>query len=198
MAVGHTAATYAETQAAFEAGASILTHAFNAMREIHHRAPGPVAAAFQAPGVTLEVINDGVHVHSNVVNMLFASAPGRIALVTDAMAAACAGDGQYELGSLNVIVTDGVARLSDSGVIAGSTLTMDAAVRRAITDVGLSVPQAVAAATAVPARAVGREGDLGSLAPGFAADAVLLDRDFRVRAVWAAGVELPLIEHPDA
>ncbi|QAV70141.1 N-acetylglucosamine-6-phosphate deacetylase [Salinibacterium sp. UTAS2018] len=198
VAVGHTAATYAETRAAFAAGASILTHAFNAMREIHHRAPGPVAAAFQAPGVTLEVINDGVHVHPNVVNMLFASAPGRIALVTDAMAAACAGDGQYELGSLDVIVTDGVARLSDSGVIAGSTLTMDAAVRRAITDVGLSVPQAVAAATAVPARAVGRENDLGSLAPGFAADAVLLDRDFRVRAVWAAGVELPLFEHPGA
>ncbi|MBH0023369.1 N-acetylglucosamine-6-phosphate deacetylase [Salinibacterium sp. SWN248] len=191
VAVGHTAATYAETRAAFEAGASILTHAFNGMREIHHRAPGPVAAAFHSPGVTLEVINDGVHVHPDVVKMLFASAPGRIALVTDAMAATCAGDGHYLLGSLDVTVTDGVARLSDSDAIAGSTLTMDAAVRRAVTEVGLSVPQAVAAATAVPARAIGRSGDLGSLAPGFAADAVLLDADFRVRAVWAAGRELP-------
>ena len=194
VAVGHTAATYAETRAAFDAGASILTHAFNAMREIHHRAPGPVAAAFHTRGVTLEVINDGVHVHPDVVKMLFASAPGRIALVTDAMAAACAGDGHYELGSLDVTVTDGVARLNDNGSIAGSTLTMDAAVHRAITDVGLSVPQAVAAATVVPARAIGRESDLGSLAPGFAADAVLLDSDFRVRAVWAAGRELPQSE----
>ncbi|MBH0053405.1 MULTISPECIES: N-acetylglucosamine-6-phosphate deacetylase [unclassified Salinibacterium] len=191
VAIGHTAATYAETRSAFEAGASILTHAFNAMREIHHRAPGPVAAAFHSPGVTLEVINDGVHVHPDVVKMLFASAPGRIALVTDAMAATCAGDGHYLLGSLDVTVTDGVARLSDNGAIAGSTLTMDAAVRRAVTDVSLSLPQAVAAATAIPARAIGREGDLGSLAPGFAADAVLLDADLRVRAVWAAGRELP-------
>jgi len=198
VAVGHTAATYAQTSAAFDAGASILTHAFNGMREIHHRAPGPVAAAFNASHVTLEVINDGVHVHPDVVAMLFASAPDRVALITDAMAAACAGDGHYVLGSLDVSVTDGVARLTEGNSIAGSTLTMDAAVRRAITEVGLSVPQAVAAATAVPARAMGRAGDLGSLAPGFAADAVLLDADFRVRAVWAAGRELPRPAHPDA
>ena len=75
---------------------------------------------------------------------------------------------------------------------------MDAAVRRAVTEVGLNVPQAVAAATAIPARAIGRAGDLGSLAPGYAADAVLLDADFRVQAVWAAGRELPQHDHPDA
>ncbi len=146
----------------------------------------------------LEVINDGVHVHPDVVKMLFASAPGRVALVTDAMAAACSPDGNYQLGSLDVTVTDGIARLSDGGSIAGSTLTMDSAVRRAVNEVGLSLPQAVAAATAVPAKAIGRSGDLGSLAPGFAADAVLLDADLRVQAVWAAGRELPGPELPDA
>lgn len=198
VAVGHTSADYDQALAAFDAGARLLTHAFNAMNGIHHRAPGPITAAVSRETVTLEVINDGVHVHPNVVKMLFASAPGRVALVTDAMAAACASDGHYTLGSLDVTVTNGVARLSDSGAIAGSTLTMDAAVRRAIIDVGLSVPQAVAAATIVPARAIGRDGELGSLAAGFAADAVILDADFRVHAVWAAGRELPPPGYHDA
>jgi N-acetylglucosamine-6-phosphate deacetylase len=198
VAIGHTSANYSQTLAAFDAGARLLTHAFNAMHGIHHRAPGPIAAALSRDMVILEVINDGVHVHPDVVKMLFASAPGRVALITDAMAAACASDGHYLLGSLDVTVTQGVARLSDSGAIAGSTLTMDAAVRRAITEVGLTVPQAVAAATVVPAHAIGRAGDLGSLAVGFAADAVLLDADFRVQAVWAAGRELLRPGHPDA
>ncbi|TQO20510.1 N-acetylglucosamine 6-phosphate deacetylase [Rhodoglobus vestalii] len=198
VAVGHTSADYEQTLTAFDAGARLLTHAFNAMKGIHHREPGPITAAIRRESVTLEVINDGVHVHPDVVKMLFALAPGRVALVTDAMAAAGSTDGHYLLGSLAVTVNDGVARLSDSGAIAGSTLTMDAAVRRAITEVGLSVPQAVAAATVVPARAIGRAGDLGSLAAGFAADAVLLDADFRVRAVWAAGREVPRPGHPDA
>ena len=198
VAIGHTAATYDESLAAFDAGAKLLTHAFNAMNGIHHRAPGPIAAAASRESVILEVINDGVHVHPEVIRMLWAWAPGRIALITDAMAAACAGDGDYSLGGLAVTVDDGVARLSEGGAIAGSTLTMDAAVRRAVTDVGLSLPQAVAAAASVPARALGRSGDLGSLAAGFAADAVLLDNDLRVQAVWAAGRELPWPEHPDA
>jgi N-acetylglucosamine-6-phosphate deacetylase len=198
VAIGHTSADYDQTLAAIDAGALLLTHAFNAMNGIHHREPGPITAAISRESVILEVINDGVHVHPEVVKMLFASAPGRVALITDAMAAACATDGHYRLGSLDVTVTDGVARLSESGSIAGSTLTMDAAVRRAITEVGLSLPQAVAAATAVPAQAIGRSGDLGSLAPGFAADAVLLDAELRVRAVWAAGRELPRPALPDA
>jgi len=198
VAIGHTSADYDQTLAAIDAGARLLTHTFNAMHGIHHREPGPITAAISREAVILEVINDGVHVHPDVVKVLFASAPGRVALVTDAMAAACSHDGHYLLGSLDVTVTDGVARLSDGGSIAGSTLTMDAAVRRAITEVGVSVPQAVAAATAVPARAIGRSGDLGSLAAGFAADAVLLDADFRVQAVWAAGRELLRPENPDA
>ncbi|MFC6356980.1 N-acetylglucosamine-6-phosphate deacetylase [Luethyella okanaganae] len=189
VAVGHTAADYEQTLAAFDAGASILTHAFNGMRGIHHRAPGPVAAATHSPGVTLEVINDGVHVHHEVVRIAFASAPRRVALVTDAMAAAGASDGHYILGTLGVTVRDGIARLDLGGSIAGSTLTLDIALRRAV-DAGISVADAVAAATEVPAAAIGRGHELGQLAPGYAADAVLLDDDFTVCAVWAAGRQL--------
>jgi N-acetylglucosamine-6-phosphate deacetylase len=187
VAVGHTAADYDTTRAAFDAGASILTHAFNGMEDIRHRAPGPVAAATATKGVTLEIINDGVHVHPEVVRLTFAAAPGRVALITDAMAAAGASDGRYRLGGRSVTVTEGVARLSDGSSIAGSTLTLDAALRLAVTSVGLPIETAVLALTQTPARAVGRAADLGRLAPGYAADAVLLDADLTVADVWANG-----------
>ena len=187
VAVGHTGADYAQTLAAFDAGASILTHAFNGMDGIHHRAPGPVAAATRTPGVTIELINDGIHVHPEVVRLTFAGAPGRIALVSDAMAAAGSTDGDYLLGGLAVTVRDGVARLTVGDAIAGSTLTLDDALRRAVVEVGIDVGTAVRALTETPARAVGRGHDLGRLAPGYAADAVLLDDTFGVLAVWADG-----------
>lgn len=187
VAVGHTAADYDQALAAFDAGASILTHAFNAMPGLHHRAPGPVAAAARTPGVTLEIVNDGVHVHPEIVRIAFASAPGRVALITDAMAAAGSADGDYRLGGLDVEVREGVARLAAGGSIAGSTLTPDDALRRAVLEVGIPVAEAVRAVTSTPAAAVGRGGDLGRLLPGYAADAVLLDADFAVRQVWSAG-----------
>lgn len=187
VAVGHTDANYEQALAAFDAGASILTHAFNAMPGIHHRAPGPVAAATRTPGVTIEIVNDGVHVHPEVVRMAFAAAPGRMALVTDAMAAAGSADGDYLLGSLEVEVRDGVARLAGGGSIAGSTLTLDDALRRAVQEVGLPIADAVRALTETPAATVGRAGDLGRLRPGYAADAVLLDPALTVRQVWSAG-----------
>lgn len=190
VAIGHTDADYDTALAAFDAGASLLTHAFNAMNGIHHRAPGPVVAAFGRDDVTLEVINDGTHVHPDVVKLLFTDAPGRVAMVTDAMAAAGAADGAYTLGGLAVTVRDGVARLDDSGSIAGSTLTLDDALRRAVRDVGVSLEVAVDAVTRAPARAIGLESTLGSLAPGYAADAVLLSPELEVRAVWAAGNRL--------
>ncbi len=186
-AIGHTDADVELATAAFDAGAGILTHAFNAMNGLHHRAPGPVAAATASDTVVLELINDGVHVHPEVMRIAFASAPGRIALVTDAMAAAGAADGAYRLGTLDVTVTDGVARLTAGNSIAGSTLTLDAALRRAVTVVGIGLPDAVAAVTSTPARAIGRGDDLGRLAPGYAADLVLLDADLAVTAVWADG-----------
>ena len=190
VAVGHTGADFETALAAFDAGATILTHAFNGMRGIHHRAPGPVVAAMHADHVTLEIINDGVHVHPDVVKLAFAGAPGRVALVTDAMAATGSADGRYILGSLEVIVAGGVARLAEGGSIAGSTLTHDEALRRAVVDSGISLEDAVVALTVTPAAAIGRAHDLGRLDAGYAADAVLLDDQLRVIAVWGAGVRL--------
>ena len=190
VAVGHTGADFETALAAFGAGASILTHAFNGMRGIHHRAPGPVVAAMHADHVTLEVINDGVHVHPDVVRLAFAGAHGRVALVTDAMAAAGAADGAYRLGSLGVIVEGGIARLLEGGSIAGSTLTQDAALRRAVVDCGIPLDEAVGAVTVAPAAAIGRAHHLGRLDPGYAADAVLLTPDLDVEAVWGAGARL--------
>jgi len=190
VAVGHTGADFATALAAFDAGASILTHAFNGMRGIHHRAPGPVVAAMHADHVTLEVINDGVHVHPDVVRLAFAGAHGRVALITDAMAAAGSDDGTYLLGSLEVVVQDGIARLLEGGSIAGSTLTQDVALRRAVVESGIALDEAVGALTVAPAAAIGRAGDLGRLDPGYAADAVLLADDLVVDAVWGAGARL--------
>lgn len=190
VAVGHTGADYAQALAAFDAGARILTHAFNAMPGLHHRAPGPVAAAVGTPGVTLEVVGDGVHVHPEVVRMLFASAPGRMALVTDAMAAAGSEDGDYLLGSLAVEVREGVARLAGGGSIAGSTLTLDDALRRTVREASVPVEEAVRAVTETPAATIGRGHDLGRLLPGYVADAVLLEDDFAVRAVWRDGLQI--------
>ena len=186
VAVGHTDADAEATRAAFEAGATILTHAFNAMPPLHHRAPGPVGAATADPRVTLEVIADGVHVDPELIRILFAAAPGRIALITDAMAAAGARDGRYTLGELEVDVVDGVARVAGTSTIAGSTLTQDAALRVAL-KAGIDLPSAVDALTRAPAAAIGVDDRLGILREGFAADAVLLDAALAPRAVWLDG-----------
>ena len=185
VAVGHTDADAATARRAFDAGATIITHAFNAMPGILHRAPGPVVAALRDERVTLEVIADGVHVDLDLVATLFAAAGGRIALITDAMAAAGAADGAYELGGLAVRVTDGVARLVEGGSIAGSTLTQDAAVRH-IVGAGVPLADALRAAGEIPALAIGRP-DLGRLDVGSVADALLLDAELAVQRVWIDG-----------
>jgi N-acetylglucosamine-6-phosphate deacetylase len=190
-AVGHTVASGDVARSAFDAGATVLTHAFNAMPGIHHREPGPIMAALADDRVTLELILDGVHVAPAVAGLLLREAPGRVALVTDAMAAAGSADGRYALGSLEVDVRDGIARLAGTDTIAGSTLTQDQALRVAVQRVGLGLQDAVAALTAVPARALGLGDRLGLLRPGRAADVVALMPDLRVARVWAAGVELP-------
>ena len=190
VAVGHTNATAEQSALAFASGARMLTHAFNAMPGIHHRAPGPVVAAFDSESVILELIVDAVHVHPDVVRLAFAAAPGRVAIVTDAMAAAGSADGDYQLGSLAVTVTGGQAVLRGTNTIASSTLTMDRALRIAIDTVGLSPREAVEAVTLAPAKALGLERRLGLLAPGYAADAVTLDRSWAVTGVWGGGTAL--------
>jgi N-acetylglucosamine-6-phosphate deacetylase len=189
VAVGHTAADAATTRAAFDAGATLLTHAFNAMPGIHHRHPGPVVAAFEDRRVTLELVLDGRHVDASVAKIAFALAPGRVAIVTDAMAAAGAEDGSYRLGSLDVLVRGGVATVAGIDTIAGSTLTLDAALRMALVAVRLPRPTAVAALTAVPARVLGLGDRFGLIERGYAADVVVFG-DAGVEQVWAAGVRL--------
>lgn len=190
VAVGHTDADLELTREAFDRGARLLTHIFNAMPPIHHRSPGPIIAAFEDERITIELILDGLHVHPDVASLVFHSAPGRVALITDAMAAAAAADGDYRLGSLEVTVQGGLAVLSGTSTIAGSTLTQDAALRCAIRSAGVSPHDAIAALTTTPATAIGYGDRFGYLAPGFAADAVLLDHDWQVSEVWADGTKL--------
>lgn len=182
-AVGHTSADAETAVAAFDSGATVLTHAFNAMPGIHHRAPGPVLAAAGDRRVVLEVIADGVHLDPHVIKLVFDSAPGRVALVTDAMAAAGSADGHYDLGAVSVTVEDGVARADDTGSIAGSTLTQDDALRRAVA-AGAPLTEAVRALTETPAAAIGYGDRLGRLAVGYLGDAVLMDAQLQVVRVW--------------
>jgi len=183
-AIGHTDATYAEAMAAIDAGATLATHLFNGMRPIHHREPGPAAAALRAD-LACEIINDGVHLHPSIT-ALVNERPGRLVLVTDAIDAAGMGDGEVELGGQRVAVRNGEARLVRAGSLAGSTLTLDAAVRRAVQVCGLTIVEAAQAAATAPARLLGRT-DIGAIADGCAADLVLLDDDLRLSRVMRHG-----------
>ncbi|GGS28525.1 N-acetylglucosamine-6-phosphate deacetylase [Streptomyces griseoviridis] len=187
-AVGHTDATYEQTLRAIDAGATVATHLFNAMPPIGHRAPGPITALLEDERVTVELINDGTHLHPAALRLAFHHAgAARVAFITDAMDAAGFGDGRYLLGPLEVEVTDGVARLVEGDSIAGSTLTLDRAFKRAVTVDGLPVEDVVAAISANPARLLGLADRVGSLEPGKDADLVVLDAAFDVVGVMRRG-----------
>lgn len=191
-AIGHTDATYAQTQVAIDAGASVATHLFNGMRPPHHREPGPVHAALERAEVTCEVIADGLHLHPAIVRHVLATAgAARVALVTDAMAAAGMPDGAYRLGSLPVRVTSGQARLEGGGSLAGSTLTTGTAVAHAVAEAGLPMDAVAQAMATTPARLLGLANSTGSLAPGLAADLVVLDHNLEVVAVMVDGRWMP-------
>ena len=187
-AIGHTDATYEQTQAAIDAGATVATHLFNAMPALGHRAPGPIAALLEDERITVELINDGTHLHPAALELAFHHAgAGRVAFITDAMDAAGFGDGRYSLGPMAVEVKDGVARLVEGGSIAGSTLTLDRAFKRAVTIDGLPVESVVEAISANPARLLGVDDRVGSLEPGKDADLVVLDGNFDLRGVMRKG-----------
>lgn len=174
-AVGHTDADHATTRAAIDAGARHATHLFNAMRPLHHRDPGPALALLDDPRVTLELVRDGVHLDDALCRWLDSSVDaGRIVAVTDAMAAAGAGDGRYRLGAVDVDVVGGVARVAGGGAVAGSTVTADALFRHVAAPGGDDALLRAARQTAAnPAAVLGRD-DLGRLAPGARADVVAL------------------------
>ncbi|WP_338897541.1 N-acetylglucosamine-6-phosphate deacetylase [Streptomyces sp. TG1A-60] len=187
-AIGHTDATYEQTVQAIDAGATVATHLFNAMPPLGHREPGPITALLEDERITVELINDGTHLHPAALQLAFRHAgAGRVAFITDAMDAAGYGDGSYMLGPLEVRVAGGVARLVEGGSIAGSTLTLDRAFRRAVTVDRLPVEDAVTALCANPAKLLGVYDRVGSLEPGKDADLVLLDADFRLTGVLRKG-----------
>lgn len=199
VALGHSDASYEQALYAVDAGASVATHLFNADRPVHHRDPGLVVALLEREEVTIEIIADGVHLHQALVRDVGRIAGSRLALVSDAMAAAGSADGRYRLGPLQVEVRNRVARVvgedGSPGAIAGSTLTLDRALRFAVQEAGLTLGEALNAVTAAPAKALGRP-DLGRLAPGCRADLVCLDERLDVAAVmrggtWVAGGPRP-------
>jgi N-acetylglucosamine-6-phosphate deacetylase len=187
-AVGHTDALAEDIVPAVDAGASVATHLFNGMRPLHHREPGPIGVLLDDERVTVELICDLVHLHPTVVRLAARHAgAGRTVLITDAISAAGAGDGVYDIGGLEVRVTDGVPTLTGGGSLAGSTLTMDAAFRNFVRNCGLGVLEAVAAACTRPAELLGLGKVTGRIAEGFAADLVLLDETLHPRSVLHHG-----------
>lgn len=187
-AIGHTDASYEQTVEAIDAGATVATHLYNAMPGLGHREPGPIAALLEDERITVELINDGTHLHPAAFELAFHHAgAARTALITDAMDAAGFGDGRYMLGPLEVEVKDSVARLVEGGSIAGSTLTLDRAFKRSVTVDGLPVEDVVRSISANPARLLGMYDEIGSLEPGKDADLVILDAEFDLKGVMRKG-----------
>ena len=187
VSVAHTDADYDQAKAVFDAGATHLTHLFNAMPSIHHRKPGTIGAASESENVIAELICDGQHVHPSSVRMAFRLFPERICLVSDALRCCGMPDGQYELGGQDVFLSGGIARLAD-GTIAGSASNLYECMCNAVT-FGATVPQAVRAATIIPARQLGREAEIGSIDAGKLADFVVCDEQLQREAVYLGGVK---------
>lgn len=183
--LGHSAADAATAHAAFDRGARTVTHVFNVMRRFTHRDPGLAGAALAREDVEVQLICDGAHVADEAVLFAWRAARGRLAVVSDLIAAGGLGDGSFRLGRTHVEVEGGVSRAPD-GTLAGGTSTVPEAVRRLV---GLGVPlaEAVEAGSAVPARILGRA-DVGVLEPGVQADVVVLDEDVRVTRVLRDGI----------
>ncbi|KUI16848.1 N-acetylglucosamine-6-phosphate deacetylase [Mycobacterium sp. GA-1285] len=194
VAIGHTDAGYDDARRAIESGVTVGTHVFNAMRPLHHRDPGPALALLEDPGITVELIADGVHLHPALVRQVIETVgPGRVALITDAMAAAGLPDGSFRIGAVEVEVTDRVARVRGESTIAGSTTTMDRLFRTAVGQLGGSDEALVKAArmtATTPARALKLD-RVGSLRVGMDANCVVLEEDLRVQQVMRNGSWLP-------
>ena len=188
VSVAHTDASYDEAVAVYEAGATHLTHLFNAMPGIHHRKPGVIGAASERENVYAELICDGQHVHPSAVRMAFCLFPGRICLISDALRCCGMPDGQYTLGGQDVFLKDGIARLED-GTIAGSAATLWQCLQNAVR-FGIPRDEAIRAATENPARQLGVLDRVGTIAPGKQADFVVCDGELNRKQVWLRGRKL--------
>ncbi|HDZ8844079.1 TPA: N-acetylglucosamine-6-phosphate deacetylase [Aeromonas dhakensis] len=187
--LGHSAADHDTTMAALAAGASGLVHCFNGMRGLHHREPGMVGAGLVHPDAWLELIADGHHVHPSVLRLCHCCARDRLLLITDAMSAAGMPDGHYLLGDYRVEMKDGVVR-TDTGGLAGSTLTLLGAVRNMVQLAGVPLDEAIRMASLAPARMLGMEHRLGSLAVGKQANLLALTTELNQQHIWVAGREI--------
>jgi N-acetylglucosamine-6-phosphate deacetylase len=187
-ALGHTDAKYEQVEIAVQHGLSHAVHTFNAMRALHHREPGTVGAVMSNPAIMAEVIADGHHVHPAAIGLLAqAKGPSGMLLITDAISAAGLGDGEYQLGGLDVIVRDGVARLKEGDSLAGSTLTMIEAFRFAVFKAGIPLENASRMASGNPARELGIDQITGALQPHKQADILLLNPQLELQQVWIGG-----------
>ena len=188
VSIAHTDADYETACAVFDAGARHLTHLFNAMPPIHHRSPGVIGAASEREQVIAELICDGLHVHPAAVRMAFRLFPGRICLVSDSLRCCGMPDGRYTLGGQEVFLEGRIARLAD-GTIAGSATNLYDCMLSAVA-FGIPREEAVAAATILPAREIGAEGEVGSLEAGKRADFVVCDAALRRQAVYINGLRV--------
>ncbi len=185
VAIGHTNAGYEQTIEIMRAGASHLTHLYNAMPGFHHRNPGVIGAASENEQVTAELICDGIHSHPSAVRAAFKLFPGRICLISDSLRCCGLKNGTYELGGQTVFLADGVARLAD-GTIAGSAVNLFTCMQNAV-KFGIPVQEAVAAASIRPARVVGCDREAGSLEAGKKADFLVCSRDLELEQVFVRG-----------
>jgi N-acetylglucosamine-6-phosphate deacetylase len=189
VSIGHTDANYEQARAAMARGARSATHVFNAMRPFSHRDPGVIGAVLTSPEINAELIADGVHVEEGAMKLLLmAKGVAHVTLVSDGLSATGMPDGKYTLGGFEVTVSGGVCRNAE-GVLAGSTLTLDRALRN-IVALGISLPDAVRMLTLNPATLLGLEFKKGSLRVGADADILLLDENLHLAGVWARGVAL--------
>ena len=188
VSIAHSDTGYDDAKAVFEAGATHLTHLYNAMPGIHHRKPGPIGAGSENENVYAELICDGQHVHESAVRMAFKLFPGRICLVSDALRCAGMPDGQYELGGQDVFLKGGIARLSD-GTIAGSASNLYDCMCNAVR-FGISKEETILSATYNPAKQIGRISEIGSIAPGKLADFVVCTEELSRIAVYMGGEKL--------
>ncbi|MDR2264756.1 MAG: N-acetylglucosamine-6-phosphate deacetylase [Enterobacter asburiae] len=189
--LGHSGATYAQTLAAFDAGADGLVHCYNGMTGLHHREPGMVGAGLTDTRAWLELIADGHHVHPGAMRLCSCCAKDRIVLITDAMQAAGMPDGRYTLCGEEVSMQNGVVRTAAGG-LAGSTLSLDAAVRNMVEHTDITAENAIHMASLHPARLLGIANQLGSLAPGKRANLIALDGGLHLQQIWIQGQALPL------
>lgn len=189
--LGHSAATWEQTRAAFDVGADGLVHCYNGMTGLHHREPGMVGAGLTDSRAWLELIADGHHVHPAAMKLCCCCAKDRLVLITDAMQAAGMPDGRYTLCGEEVEMRSGIVRTA-SGGLAGSTLSVDAAVRNMVEFTGITAEEAIHMASLHPAHLLGIDRQRGSLAVGKYADIIALNSSLHLQQIWIQGQALPL------